>query len=93
MKVENLQKFIKDELIRLGFKKTKGGEYKHKDITIFDISSDGISLFDNSCDEYGKYDITMWHCKKKDVTFYIKGLIEYQGKLDKLGYTHYDTGL
>jgi hypothetical protein len=90
--MKNLEKVIKTELIRLGFTQS-GNLYKYKDITIFDISSDGISLFDNSCDEYGRYDITMWHCKKKDVTFYIKGLIEYQGKLDKLGYTHYDTGL
>ena len=93
MKVEKLEQFIKDELIKVGFTKSKGGEYQYKDIVIYDVDSQGISLYDDSCDEYGRYDITMWHCKKKDVRFYIKGLIEYQGKLDKLGYTHYDNGL
>jgi len=90
--MKNLEKVIKTELIRLGF--TQSSDlYKYKDIAIYDIDNQGISLYDDSCDEYGRYDITMWHCKKKDVTFYIKGLIEYQGKLHKLGYTHYDNGL
>lgn len=93
MKVEKLEQFIKDELIKAGFKKSKCGEYHYKDINIYQIDKLGISLYDDSCDEYGRYDIFMFDIKKKDIIFYIKGLIEYQGKLDKLGYTHYDNGL
>jgi len=95
MKVEKLIQFIKDELIKVGFTKSKGGEYQYKDIVIYEVDSQGISLYDNSCDEYGRYDIFMIAdiTNKKKVKFYIKGLVEYQGKLDKLGYTHYDNGL
>lgn len=95
MKVEKLVQFIKDELIKVGFTKSKGGEYQYKDINIFEINEYGISLCDDSCDEYGRYDICISESmhSKKDISFYIKGLIEYQGKLGKLGYTHYDNGL
>jgi hypothetical protein len=95
MKVEKLEQFIKDELIKVGFKKNKYNEYQYKDINIFDIDEHGISLTDDSCGEWGRYDINMHHSmtKKKHIRFYIKGLIEYQGKLDKLGCTHYDNGL
>ena len=95
MKVEKLVQFIKDELTKVGFKKSKGGEYQYKDIVVFEVDSQGISLYDDSCDEYGRYDICMIGSmtNRKLVSFYIKGLIEYQGKLGKLGYTHYENGL
>jgi hypothetical protein len=95
MKVEKLVQFIKDELTKVGFKKSKRGEYQYKDIVVFEVDSQGISLYDDSCDEYGRYDICMIGSmtKKKLVRFYIKGLIEYQGKINKLGYIHYENGL
>ena len=92
MKIEKLEQFIKDELIKVGFKKNKHNEYQYKDINIYDIDEQGISLTDADCGDYAFYDIWMTGCDKEQIRFYIKGLIEYQGKLDKLGYTWYHDG-
>jgi len=89
MKVEKLEKFIKDELLELGFVKNKNGEYQYKDINIwnFYIMDDEtciIQYCDDKCDDisiisYSTSFIT--DMKKTEIKERLKFIKDMQGEL------------
>lgn len=87
MKVEKLEKFIKDELLELGFVKNKNGEYQYKDINIWSFNCDDYQLVmqycDSKCDDNDmSYDTCFTiDMKKKDIKERLQFIKDNQGEL------------
>lgn len=90
MKIEKLEQFIKDELLELGFTKSKYGEYQYKDINIFEFFEYNANTFviqycDSKCDNNDMYYDTGFFTdmKKKDIRNNLKFIKDCQGELHK----------
>ena len=90
MKVEKLEQFIKDELIKVGFKKSKYKDYRYEDISIFGffVMNDETLIMqycDSKCDNNDmSYDTSFnTDCKKKDIKARLKFIKDNQGELHK----------
>ncbi len=97
MKLEKLEKFIKDELVKAGFTKSKYGEYQYKDINIYDISLDywmngsGGYISVHYCDSECVDDMTYWTAfkpdmKTKEIRKRLSFIKDNQGNLHKAGW-------
>ena len=90
-KIEKLEQFIKDELLELGFVKTKYGEYQYKDINIFEFivyneQTLVMCYCDSKCENNDmSYDTTFFadDIEKPDTKARLKFIKDCQGELHK----------
>jgi len=90
MKVQKLEKFIKDELLELGFVKQGNDEYQYKDIYVmplFAMNNETLVMpyCDSKCDNNDmSYDTCFTtDMKKKEIKERLKFIKDCQGELHK----------